>query len=341
MQASLTYESVAPLDWFQWRALLWNSQRDVFLRQDWLAVSAAVNEACPESIPQPPEAYRDAFRNLCEYYPELASGQVREGDGMRIWTDSLYRQVPGIFGAVPPFMNLGYVNPDEPPVPLDESEEPFRFFIQLYHHALGMVEAENADILEVGCGAGGGSAYIARRYRPRSVTGIDLLPGHIDACRRYFPLPSLSFVEGDAERLPLASASYDGVVNIESSLHYPSLLNFLEEVRRVLRPGGWLMLCDLRPAGGQWGEGRSMDDLFRNFREAGLNIEHAEDISASVQRSLEVQEQARIKALASTGLGGANLKHFREILLMGGSLNRRMLDHRLLKYVCVRARKPR
>jgi ubiquinone/menaquinone biosynthesis C-methylase UbiE len=48
----------------------------------------------------------------------------------------------------------------------------------------------------------------------------------------------LDFVHGDAESLPFSDGSFDAVINVEASHAYPRLTRFLEEVVRVLRPGG-------------------------------------------------------------------------------------------------------
>ena len=60
-------------------------------------------------------------------------------------------------------------------------------------------------------------------------------------------MPGLAFEVGDAERMPFPDASFDAVVNVESSHCYPSMPAFLSEVRRVLRPGGHFLYADLRP----------------------------------------------------------------------------------------------
>jgi ubiquinone/menaquinone biosynthesis C-methylase UbiE len=46
----------------------------------------------------------------------------------------------------------------------------------------------------------------------------------------------VNFVRGDAQNLPFPDQSFDAVINIESSAHYPSLARFLAEVARVLLP---------------------------------------------------------------------------------------------------------
>ena len=82
------------------------------------------------------------------------------------------------------------------------------------------------DSLEVGCGRCAGSAMVATALRPRKHAALDLVPEHIDICRRRFAreaargaLAATEVVptQGTAQRLPFADASFDYVINVESS----------------------------------------------------------------------------------------------------------------------------
>lgn len=143
-------------------------------------------------------------------------------------------------------LNLGYE--DDPPmaVPLDESDEPDRYCIQLYHRTATLTDLAGKHVLEVSCGHGGGASYLVRTLRPASYTGLDLNPAGIEVCRKTHKLPGLNFVRGTAENLPFPDQSFDAVINIEASHCYSSLPRFLTEVARVLRPRGHLLYADVR-----------------------------------------------------------------------------------------------
>jgi ubiquinone/menaquinone biosynthesis C-methylase UbiE len=132
-------------------------------------------------------------------------------------------------------------------LPLVASDEPNRFYIQLYHRTATQADLRGARVLEVSCGHGGGASYLVRTLHPASYTGLDLNPDGIAFCRQRHILPGLDFVQGDAENLPFVDQSFDAVINVEASHCYPRFPRFLAEVARVLRPGGHFLYADLRP----------------------------------------------------------------------------------------------
>jgi fatty-acid O-methyltransferase len=145
------------------------------------------------------------------------------------------------------FLNAGYEEDPPMAIPLAASDEPNRYWIQLYHRTATQVDLSGKRVLEVGCGHGGGASYLMRALHPASYTGLDLNPAGIAFCRKRHHLPGLEFVQGDAENLPFPDQSLDAVINIESSHCYPRFPRFLAEVARVLRPGGHFLYADLRP----------------------------------------------------------------------------------------------
>jgi ubiquinone/menaquinone biosynthesis C-methylase UbiE len=144
------------------------------------------------------------------------------------------------------FLNYGYE--EDPPmgVPLSAADEPDRFFIQLYHRTATQVDLSGKRVLEVGCGHGGGASYLMRTSHPASYTGLDLNPVGIAFCQKRHNVAGLEFVKGDAEDLPFPDQSFDAVINIESSHLYHQFPRFLDEVTRVLRPGGHFLYADFR-----------------------------------------------------------------------------------------------
>jgi SAM-dependent methyltransferase len=189
------------------------------------------------------------------------------------------------------FMNYGFVDldPNVRALSLQPSDEADRFCIQLYQRVAGAVDLRGRDVLEIGCGRGGGCAFMKRYLHPRSILGVDLSRRAITLCTRHHSRPGLAFMRGDAEALGLDDETFDAVVNIESSHCYGSMPRFLSEVRRVLRPGGYFLFADLRPAGG-------MARLREQLRASTLQLLEEETITAGVLAALD-EDSERKKAL--------------------------------------------
>ena len=143
------------------------------------------------------------------------------------------------------YMNYGFTDEDQPT--LEPEDEPDRLFIQLYHMNIRDLVLGGKRVLEVGSGRGGGAHWIARTYAPASLTGLDYSASAVKLCNRmYGHQENLKFLEGNAMKLPFDDASFDVVYNVESSHCYSDMPAFVQEVFRVLRPGGHFAWTDFR-----------------------------------------------------------------------------------------------
>jgi SAM-dependent methyltransferase len=201
------------------------------------------------------------------------------------------------------FLNLGYAAGGAAPRELDPEDVEDRTSIELYEATIGAVDLRDREILEVGCGCGGGASYVARYRGARSVVGVDRSGSNVRYCLRTHRAPGLAFRLSDAAALPFADETFDAVVNVESSHAYASRRAFLAEVRRVLRPGGWLLLADLCAAGDV-----AVDFVFptlaalrADLAASGLVADGTRgevDITAHVVSALREDGERRIAALA-------------------------------------------
>jgi O-methyltransferase len=149
------------------------------------------------------------------------------------------------------FVNHGFVELDgsDDFAWVNPGDEPWRYNLNLIRQLTRDVAIDGARVLDVGCGRGGTCAYFVRYHHPLAVVGVDLIPGQVEFCRTAHRGPNLRFQQADAQSLPFDEASFDVVTNIESSHCYPRLDAFFEEVRRVLRPGGFFCYTDNLKAG--------------------------------------------------------------------------------------------
>lgn len=180
------------------------------------------------------------------------------------------------------FMNYGYAPPEgAAALLLEASDEPHRYGIQLYHCVTAAADFRDQCVLEVGCGRGGGTTYLARYRAPRTVLGVDYSDQAIRFCRETRTLSNLAFQRGDAEALPCEAEAFDAVVNVESSHCYASFPRFVAEVVRVLAPGGRFFWADLCPAA-------DAANFRRRFEDAGLRVVEEETISSGVLKALDL-----------------------------------------------------
>jgi arsenite methyltransferase len=107
---------------------------------------------------------------------------------------------------------------------------------------------QNHRVLDIGCGKGTTVIYLANQYHCW-VTGIDLSDEMISFCRRKTEARKLaervSFIIGDGEHLPFSDSSFDVVISECSFSLFPDKKDAAENMRRVLKSGGKLLLADI------------------------------------------------------------------------------------------------
>ena len=113
------------------------------------------------------------------------------------------------------------------------------------------------DVLDVGCGIGGSSRILSKDYG-FNVTGVTISPKQVKRAQELTPLGlNAKFMVGDAMNLPFSDAIFDVVWCIEAGPHMSNKKKFAQELLRVLKPNGILVIAD-------WNQ--------RDDREQPLNI---------------------------------------------------------------------
>ena len=99
-----------------------------------------------------------------------------------------------------------------------------------------------ARVLDVGCGFGGTSRYLAKALGPEAhVTGITLSPGQVKRGTELAvtqDVPNVKFQVMDALKMDFPDNSFDIVWACESGEHMPDKKAYIDEMMRVLKPGG-------------------------------------------------------------------------------------------------------
>jgi SAM-dependent methyltransferase len=143
-------------------------------------------------------------------------------------------------------MALSTAQADRPPAEVYEAE-----FVPALFRPFSTVVADAAQIgagqrvLDVACGTGALTRTVAACVgRAGHAIGLDANPQMLGVARRLDP--SIEWLEGRAEALPLPDASVDAVVSQFGLMFFDDRVAALREMARVLKPGGRLVVavCD-------------------------------------------------------------------------------------------------
>lgn len=250
-----------------------------------------------------------SFSSFEQLHSDAVSPEARS-EHLHTWYQYLAREFrrPGWL-----FMNFGYADLDRPtaPAPLGDEGHPLASCARLYTRVAERLEPRGKRLLEVGCGRGGGAFTVLKRLKPTSLHAIDLSANAIDLCRESFPLPGLEFRVGSAEAIPFPDASFDGVLNVESSHCYPDFARFVAEVHRVLVPGGRFAIADMRPVG-------EFPAWRASLQAPGLRLLEERDITAEVLAALRLTNEFK-RRFAAEHVPEEQRPHFLEFMGVEGS----------------------
>ncbi|MFB3891959.1 MAG: bifunctional demethylmenaquinone methyltransferase/2-methoxy-6-polyprenyl-1,4-benzoquinol methylase UbiE [Phycisphaerae bacterium] len=111
--------------------------------------------------------------------------------------------------------------------------------------AAGIRDGES--VLDVACGTGDVAAMFAKHGAGR-VVGLDFCGPMLEIARRKSHRLRIEWIEGDAMAMPFADREFDIVVVAFGLRNMPDLARALCDFRRVLKPGGRLVVLEFHPA---------------------------------------------------------------------------------------------
>lgn len=204
---------------------------------------------------------------------------------LKKWYNLFSTALTALLGDHIRFLNYGFVDKSLN-IKLPQNEIHELCCVNLYHYVAtwnNKIKLKNKKILEVGCGRGGGSSYIEKTFQVQEIIGIDLAENNIKFCNNtYKDQNKLRFTVGNAENLPFPDNCFDVVINVESSHCYNNVGQFINEVKRVLRKGGYFLLADVRlPSAGY------SDNIHSIIKKSDFKILEYIDITNKIIKGME------------------------------------------------------
>jgi tocopherol O-methyltransferase len=176
---------------------------------------------------------------------------------------------------------------------------------QLIEHLAVLANFEDGSrVLDIGCGTGASSLYLARKYRARP-TGITISPAQVELARKAAASAKVEaeFLLMDAEAMVFAQP-FDVLWSIESISHYYNRKEFFAHAAQFLKAGGvfaftdWFKRAGLSAAQarrhidpierGMLCELETMDDYESYLVASGLTIEHREELTKQCARTWDL-----------------------------------------------------
>jgi len=176
----------------------------------------------------------------------------------------------------------------------DESKEQAQ--LQLIQHLAQLANIKSgSEILDIGCGFGGSSLYLAKTFAA-NVTGITISSVQVEMAKKSAAERNLNtnFLLMDAEAMTFKK-QFDVLWSVESISHYQNRERLFASAARLLKPGGpfaivdWFKKENLPPADtrkyiepiekGMFVELHTMEDYDHYFRSNSLRVVHRENLN--------------------------------------------------------------
>jgi len=123
----------------------------------------------------------------------------------------------------------------------EAAEQLTRLIIQMAEIRDGM------SVLDIGCGFGGTIGYLNQHFSKLKLVGVNIDENQLRQAQKTIQASNDNHIEwicADACSMPLADASFDVVLAVESIFFFPSRVRFFEEAKKLLKPSGKLILSD-------------------------------------------------------------------------------------------------
>lgn len=146
-----------------------------------------------------------------------------------------------------PSVNMGYWK-DIPEIGHENIHLANQAMFRLVSEA-ALFSEKDEKVVDIGCGFATNMKYCLDNHKIRNMVGLNISPFQTEWGNRFLKESGLAakaeVIVGSATDMPFEDASVDKMISIEAAFHFNTREVFLEEVIRVLKPGGILSMADL------------------------------------------------------------------------------------------------
>ena len=121
----------------------------------------------------------------------------------------------------------------------------------------GLPDRADPACLDLACGTGDITRMLAERYPDGATTGLDLTPAMLEIADQHTPAFKVAYVEGSMAELPFGAGSVDIATGSYALRNAPDLNQAIDEIARVLRPGGTAAFLDFSKPRNRFGQALS------------------------------------------------------------------------------------
>jgi ubiquinone/menaquinone biosynthesis C-methylase UbiE len=155
---------------------------------------------------------------------------------------------------------------------------------QVHRYLIARGYAKDKDVLDIACGEGFGSAILAKIGR--SVIGVNFAAEATKHAAVRYPLDNLKFRKGSCTEIPLVNDSIDLVVSFETIEHHDAHKAMMAEIKRVLRPGGLVIISSSVRNGSS-----SLANKRNPFQVGNLSREEFKELLTAYFKNVELMSQ--------------------------------------------------
>ena len=122
----------------------------------------------------------------------------------------------------------------------------FVYKYTLYNSFLNFIDKNiEGRLLEIGCGIGKTTQFLAERYKNLAITAIDYDKEQIDIANKNKKSIKIKFIQADATQLEFKPSSFDYIIETNVFHHIKNYAKAIKEVKKVLKKNSYFYLMDI------------------------------------------------------------------------------------------------